>query len=112
MEQASTTATTTADPRIRAVDEEGGVYEVSSRTREGRTHTVNISTGVCTCEAGQHSVACWHLDYARAIHYWHRYDARAQQWAARAAAVEERKRRGLGGIICPAGMAALQECYG
>jgi len=44
MEQARTTATTTADPRIRAVDEEGGVYEVSSRTREGRTHTVNIST--------------------------------------------------------------------
>jgi len=112
MEQASTTVTITADPRIRAVDEEGGVYEVSSRTRAALAHTVNVLTGVCTCEAGRNSVECWHLDYARALHYWHRYDARAQKWAARAAAVEERRRRGLGGIIRPAGMAALQECYG
>ncbi len=54
-------ATTTADPRIITVDEEGGVYDISSRTRAGLTHTANVLTGVCTCEAGQHNVECWQL---------------------------------------------------
>ena len=109
-------ATTTADPRIIAVDEEGGVYDISSRTRAGLTHTANVLTGVCTCEAGQHNVECWHLDYARAIHFWHRYEERAQKHQKRQAAIAARTesaRIGVRGIVRPADpIASLQECYG
>jgi len=110
MEQASTTATTT-DPQVEVIDAQG-VYEIGSRTRAGLAHTVNILTDACTCEAGQHSVACWHLDYARALHYWLRYEQRRQKWEERQAAVTRRQESKRSGGARPAGMAALQECYG
>lgn len=65
-----------ATPSLCLVDDD--VYTVESRTRPGVRHTVDVAAGTCTCEAGAHGLACWHLDYVRAIHYWQRYEARAR----------------------------------
>jgi hypothetical protein len=47
-------------------------WEIPSRTRRGRTHTVTLhgDTGVmeCTCEAGQYNKWCWHRDYVNDGH--------------------------------------------
>lgn len=98
-------ASTTPDPHITALDETDGSFQVESRTRPGLSHTVNVPARTCTCEAGQHGIECWHLDFCRAVFYWHRYDRRAQLWEARAARVAATK------AVPAAGMAALQECY-
>ncbi len=76
---------TTDDPRLTLIDGVEGGYLIESRTRPGLEHTVTVPAGTCTCEAGQHGVECWHLDFCRAVYYWHRYERRTQLWAARAA---------------------------
>lgn len=98
-----------ADPRVTRVDGIDGSFHVESRTRPGLEHTVNVPEETCTCEAGQHGVACWHLDFCRAVYYWHRYDQRAQLWAERAARLATTKAKRQAGLS--AATAALQECY-
>ncbi len=80
-----TEARTTDDPRLTLLDGTDGGFRVGSRTRAGLEHTVHVREGTCTCEAGRKGVECWHLDFCRAVYYWHRYERRAQLWAARAA---------------------------
>jgi len=80
-----TEARTTDDPRLTLLDGTDGGFRVGSRTRRGLEHTVHVREGTCTCEAGQRAVECWHLDFCRAVYYWHRYERRAHLWAERAA---------------------------
>ncbi len=104
------------DPEIRqrqgTVVSRGAVYEVESATRSGRLHTVTVTEDgpddrwTCTCEAGQHTTPCWHRDYARAVHYWYRFERRQQTRRQRALQVEARK-RGLHEVQRPDDMAAV-----
>lgn len=41
------------------------VVEFESATRPGLTHRVDLVAGTCTCEAGRHGKACWHVKAAR-----------------------------------------------
>jgi hypothetical protein len=43
------------------------VYWVGSRSHPGATHLTNVQTGRCTCPAGKHGRACWHLGVARQL---------------------------------------------
>jgi hypothetical protein len=80
-----TRARTTDDPRVTCLEGTDGGFRVRSHTRPGLEHTVQVPEGTCNCEAGRHGVDCWHLDFCRAVYYWHRYERRAQLWARRAA---------------------------
>src|SRR5690242_7885670 len=95
-------------PHVHRID--GTIYDISSRTRQGLTHRVDIASGQCSCEAGQHHVDCWHIDFVRAVYYWTRYEQRAQRWPERAAHVEARKKEAVA-LTRPQGMAALQEAF-
>lgn len=98
---------TTDDPRLTLIDGVEGGYLIRSRTRPGLEHTVTVPAGTCTCEAGQHAIECWHLDFSRAVYYWHRYERRTQLWAARAARLAATTAH----PAQPRGMAALQAGY-
>ena len=50
-------------PRIRRTHERG-TFEISSRTRPGLVHKVDVVHLECSCEAGQHGIRCWHLAWA------------------------------------------------
>ncbi len=100
---------TTDDPRVTLLDGTDGAFRVESRTRPGLEHTVSVPDGTCTCEAGQHGVACWHLDFCRAVYYWHRYDRRAQLWTERAAQLAATRTTGTAARARPAGMTTRQE---
>ncbi len=100
----------TDDPRVTTMDETEGGFWVQSRTRNSLSHAVNVPNATCTCEAGQHGIECWHLDFCRAVYYWHRYDKRAALWRARAQQVDAVRTR-TPRTQRPAGLAALQELF-
>jgi hypothetical protein len=54
----------TPKPRARALSS-AHVYLVESRSQPGTGHMVNAQTAHCTCLAGKHNRACWHLSVAR-----------------------------------------------
>ncbi len=80
----------TPDPHVTCLDGTDGGFLIASRTRVGLTHTVHVPDGACSCEAGQRGVECWHLDFCRAVYYWHRYERRQHLWTERAARVAAR----------------------
>lgn len=68
--------THTDTPTMRRVGRH--VFQVSSRSRPGLTHTVDVSRLRCDCEAGQHGRRCWHLVWAIQAEYWLRHLADGQ----------------------------------
>lgn len=88
-------------PKVRRLA--NGRYLVQSETaaRHGQTigHQVDLAAGVCGCAGYRWRGRCTHLDLARSV------DAAMRAWKAQARIAGSTPAR-------PAGMAALQECFG
>ena len=48
---------------LRAV-RRGDLVKVSSRTKPGKTYTVDLEARTCTCKGFEHYGHCWHLEAA------------------------------------------------
>jgi hypothetical protein len=55
-------------PRIRRIGRT--VFQVSSRSRAGLWHTIDVLHLRCDCEAGRYGRRCWHLVWALQAEYW------------------------------------------
>lgn len=78
MQERTTTAATTAKPRMRFLG--GSLYLVESSSRPGVGHKVDVLRLKCGCEAGQHNRRCHHLVWAIQMDAWRR-GAQAQAMA-------------------------------
>lgn len=102
-------------PIIRRAHVHSSVYHVSSRSQPGIFRTVDVLHLTCTCPAGRRRprIRCWHLALAIQYETW-----RARQVAAASLAATEMgtdtptATSAVAPIARPAGMAALQECFG
>jgi len=55
-------------PTLRRVGR--ATFRVSSRTRPGLMHTVDVARLRCDCEAGRNGLRCWHLFWAIQAEFW------------------------------------------
>ncbi len=101
MQQKSTTSHPTT---IRRVGQ--GRYIIPSRTRAAHDHHIDLVAGTCSCEASQHGKRCWAYAFAEAYSTTMGAYLKSYRLPAATPVPDEIPR------ARPAGMAALQECFG